>query len=459
MELTLAFHGDEPLYAQVYKHIRTLIQEGAIADGAKLPSVRSLKLQLNISKTTVEIAYQMLLEEGYVYSKNRSGLIVVNPLAAKPQRQRKEMADRIADRAPSPGGTFIDFSLLTIDGDSFPLRQWKSVMGEALSIHAGSVHEYGDVRGEYELRESVAQYLRNSRGVACDPSRIIIGTGISYSLQLLSRLLGDYVNVGIEEHGIAQVRSYFTDHRFHIVPYSLEEEGLRGDAFRILYATPSHRPSGDPMPYLQRQRLLQWAYANQGYIIEDDYDGELRLSGNPIPSLQGMDKHGVVIYIGTFSKMFTPSLRMNYMVLPPELLAKLQSLEHTLSAPSRMDQWAMRLFISRGHWFRHIRRMRRIYRLKLETLTRLVRSHMPDTVRIGSSGSGLHIELSVKVEANADALIALAREEGVLVYGSPDPHIRSMGGNAKIYLGFGGVNESQMSQGVQALSRAWSAIR
>lgn len=458
MELTLVFHGDEPLYAQVYKHIRTLIQEGALADGAKLPSVRSLKQQLNISKTTVETAYQMLLEEGYVYSKNRSGLIVVNPQPAKTQRQRSALAAHIEDRALPTEGTFIDFSLLTIDGDSFPLRQWKAVMGEALSLHAGAVHQYGDVRGEYELRESVAQYLRNSRGVACDPSQIIIGTGISYSLQLLSRLFGDHVNVGIEEQGIAQVRSYFTDHRFNIVPYTLEGEGQWGDAFRILYATPSHRPTGDPMPYLQRQQLLQWAYANQGYIIEDDYDGELRLSGNPIPSLQGMDKQGAVIYIGTFSKMFTPSLRLNYMVLPPELLAKLHSLENTLSAPSRMDQWAMQLFISRGHWFRHIRRMRRIYRLKLEKLMGLIRSHMPDTVRIGSSGSGLHIELSVTAEANADALIALAREEGVLVYGSPDPHIRSRCGNAKIYMGFGGVSESEMRFGVQALRRAWSAV-
>jgi len=458
MELSVAFQGNEPLYAQVYKHIRTLIQDGAIADGTKLPSVRALKQQLNISKTTVETAYQMLLEEGYVYSKNRSGLIVVNPQPAKTRLRRSATAAPIENREYTAGAKFIDFSLLTIDGDSFPLRQWKSVMGEALSLHAGSVHQYGDVRGEYELRESVAQYLLHSRGVVCVPGQVIIGTGISYSLQLLSRLFGDHVKVGIEEHGIAQVRSYFTDHRFHIVPYSLVEDAQWGDAFRILYATPSHRPTGDPMPYMQRQQLLQWAYAHQGYIIEDDYDGELRLFGNPIPSLQSMDKHGAVIYIGTFSKMFTPSLRLNYMVLPPELLARLHSLEHTLSAPSRMDQWAMQLFISRGHWFRHIRRMRRIYRLKLETLVRLIRSHMPDTVQIGSSGSGLHIELSVTTEASADTLIALAREEGVLVYGSPDPHIRSISGNPKIYLGFGGVNESEMTLGVQALRRAWSAV-
>ncbi|MBO9596984.1 MAG: PLP-dependent aminotransferase family protein [Cohnella sp.] len=458
MELTLVFHGGEPLYAQVYKHIRTLIQEGALAGGTKLPSVRSLKQQLNISKTTVETAYQMLLEEGYAYSKNRSGLIVVNPGPANPPRQRSALAVRIENQALTAEGTFIDFSLLTIDGDSFPLRQWKSVMGEALSLHADSVHQYGDARGEYELRESVARYLRNSRGVACAPDQIIIGTGFSYSIQLLSRLFGDRVNVGIEEHGIAQVRSYFTDHRFPIVPYSLEGDVRWGDDFRILYATPSHRPTGDPMSYLQRQQLLQWAYANQGYIIEDDYDGELRLSGNPIPSLQGMDKHGAVIYIGTFSKMFTPSLRLNYMVLPPELLGRLQSLEHMLSAPSRMDQWAMELFISRGHWYRHIRRMRRIYRIKLEALIRLIRSYMPDTARIGSSGSGLHIELSLTTEANADTLIAMAREEGVLVYGSPDPHIRSIGGNPKIYLGFGGVAESDMLLGVQALRRAWSAV-
>lgn len=462
MELALAFHGDEPLYMQVYRHIRGLIQEGALTGGTKLPSVRALKQQLNISKTTVETAYQMLAEEGYVYSKDRSGLIVINPQNAKPDlTQRRSSSGTTAiveDKIRQAEEALIDFSLLTIDGDAFPLRQWKSIMGEALSRHSLSIHSYGDPYGEYELRESLAQYLRNSRGVACSPSQIIMGTGISYSLQLLTRLLGDNVNVGIEEYGIAQVRQYFTDHRFNIVPYTLDNDEQWGDAFRILYATPSHRPTGDPMPYSQRQRMLQWAYANQGYIIEDDYDGELRLSGNPIPSLQGMDKHGAVIYIGTFSKMFTPSLRLNYMVLPPELLAKLQSLEHTLSAPSRMDQWAMRLFISRGHWFRHIRRMRKIYRLKLAVLTQLIRSYMPDSVQIRSSGSGLHIELSVKCEASAETLIDLAREEGVLVYGSPDEQVRLGCGDPKIYLGFGGVSESDMQLGVAALKRAWSAV-
>ncbi|AZN39833.1 PLP-dependent aminotransferase family protein [Paenibacillus albus] len=435
----------------------------------KLPSIRSLGRQLNISKTTIETAYHLLLEEGYVISKERAGLVVVNPYLAgtsiptnsfvRPIQVTEPVAKDHADKEQN----YIDFSLLTIDGDSFPLRIWKSILGESLTLHNQSLHEYGDPQGEYSLRESLAQYLRHSRGVVCSPEQIVIGTGISSSIHLLSRLLGENLHIGIEKPGIAQVRTIFTQNRFHIVPFSMDSNGeleheLTGNKIRLLYVTPSHRPTGEPLPYVMRQQMLQWASSNGGYIIEDDYDGELRLSGKPIPSLQGLDKNGVVIYMGTFSKVFTPSLRMNYMVLPQLLLEKLHALSQVYSCPSTMNQWAMQLFMSRGHWYRHLRRMRKIYRLKHEALIRFIRSHMPDSVAVNSSGSGLHIELSITADVSAEQLIELARQEGVLVYSSQDAQLRSARGNPKIYLGFGGIKEKEMERGVQLLREAWSAV-
>lgn len=210
------------------------------------------------------------------------------------------------------------------------------------------------------------------------------------------------------------------------------------------------------MPYPLRIRMLQWAMQNEGYLIEDDYDGELRLYGKPIPSLQSLDQNGVVIYIGTFSKVFTPALRMNYMILPNPLLEKLLTLDHLLSPPTRIDQWAMQLFISRGHWYRHLRRIRRAYRLKQQALVQLLHRYMPSYVQVEGSKNGLHVELSMKSSLDTEQFITLARQHGVWVYGSQYTELSSMGGASKVYLGFGGLSLQEMEQGVRLLSRAWS---
>jgi GntR family transcriptional regulator/MocR family aminotransferase len=378
--------------------------------------------------------------------------------------------------ASTPSNRVIDFSLLTIDGASFPMRLWRSVSNEALALGSAAIHEYGDVQGEYGLRVSLANYLRSSRGVVCSPEQIVVGTGISSSIHLLSRLLERHDHIGIERHSIAQVREAFKQHGFQIVPVSLPAATADGAAGTVaqaitaghkqpaavqpslLYVTPSHRPAGEILPYAARQHLLQWAYERNGYIIEDDYDGELRLSGKPVPALQSLDQKGVVIYIGTFSKVFTPALRMNYMVLPVHLTKKLQLMHKLLSCPSRMEQWAMELFISRGYWYRHLRRMRRLYRAKHDKLVALLHRYMPDAVQVRSSGSGLHIELSVRTVATAETLIQLAQQQGVLVYGSQDEEEDMPCGNPKIYLGFGGVREEEIELGVQLLRLAWPPL-
>ncbi|MFC5403437.1 PLP-dependent aminotransferase family protein [Cohnella soli] len=475
MELSLAFQSDKPLYQQLYLHVRTLIQDGIVQDGVKLPSIRSLRQQINVSKTTIETAYQMLVEEGYARSKERSGIIVINPdirtrpaSSGAPPKQAARLALLPEAPNPRPASGMIDFSLLNIDPQSFPLRLWKSTMAEALSANNSSLHEYhSDPFGEWTLRESLAAFLRHSRGVVCTPDQMIIGSGFGYSVQVLSRLFGNGATIGIEDPGIAQVRPIFTQNDFHIAPYTVSEQGLAynlpsPDGLHrpapLLYATPSHRSDGASMPYAERLRLLQWAYDHEGFIIEDDYDGELRLSGKPVPSLQGLDKKGAVIYIGTFSKVFTPALRLNYMILPPNLLERLRAFARTLSSPSRMDQWAMQLFIARGHWYRHLRRLRRLYRDKHEQLVRLIRSELPAAVRITSSGSGLHLALTIATDASAESLIQSAREVGVLVYGNQNTTQRANQDEAEIYLGYGGLNGEEMEQGIRLLRQAWQAI-
>lgn len=468
MEMTLPKDDHHPLYLALYRHIHGLILDGALQDGTKLPSIRSLREQTKLSKTTIETAYHMLLEEGYVYSKPRAGLFVIHPQAvpgaenktAKPSAIEQLAVHRHAGPQPLHKEKVIDFNLLAVDGDSFPLRPWKSVLHEALSLHFSSVHQYGDPQGEYGLRLQLARYLKHARGVNCLPEQIIIGASLTYSIQILSLLLDGGGAIAVEEAGIAQVGAIFAQHGFEGVPVPFHSKELlvaelEKRNLRALYLTPSHRPSASPLPYAARQMLLNWAVRNLAFIIEDDYDGEFRYAGKTLPSLQSLDEHGAVIYIGTYSKAFTPALRMNYMVLPLQLAAKLQSNQYALSSPSRIDQWAMQLFMERGHWYRHVRKMRNLYRKKLARLLQCIDVHLSDQTVINGESNGLHIELTVNTDKSADELVQLAAAEDVKVYASPNP-AASYGGAPRIYLGFGGLTDKEIEQGIGLLAKAWS---
>ncbi len=205
--------------------------------------------------------------------------------------------------------------------------------------------------------------------------------------------------------------------------------------------------------------MLTWANLRNAYIIEDDYDGEFRYFGKPIPSLQSLDRQGRVIYMGTFSKAFTPALRMNYMVLPMEMLRKMHSIEHLLSSPSRIEQWAMQLFIEQGHWYRHIRKMRKKYREKHHRLIELMQTYFANGVDITGHSAGLHIQVTVKTHRTAEELVTLAASEGVRIYDLNSMWMnRNQSGYPQLYLGFGGINESEMETGILLLRKAWSCI-
>ncbi|MCY9696499.1 MocR-like pyridoxine biosynthesis transcription factor PdxR [Paenibacillus alginolyticus] len=462
-DILLTSDEQGPLYIQLYRQIRGLIQRGDIPNGMKLPSIRMLSQQIHFSKNTIETAYQMLIEEGYVMSKPRSGLYVVAPLLLPTitNHQAFDQSQNTNVKAPqSPDEAPIDFSLLEIDTDSFPLQAWKACLNESFSYNSGRIHQYGDNKGEYALRLQIAHYLKQSRGVSCSPEQIVVGTGMSNSLQLLSKLIGQSARVAFEKNAVAQVGDIFTQNGYTVVPFPLSENELNIDEIipaniDAVYVTPSHRPSGNPLSYTIRQELIHWAYHNQRHIIEDDYDGEFRHAGKTIPSLQGLDQHGIVIYIGTFSKAFTPALRMNYMVLPHQLLPKLHTMERTLSSPSRMDQLAMALFMERGHWYRHIRRMRNTYRKKHERILHLIQTHLGSHVQIESGGAGLHIELTFNRTCSAEKLKDLALAKGVRVYSSQQAEQVPNNKKPKIYLGFGGITIKDMERGIPLLKEAW----
>jgi len=235
IDIVLQDSEQGPLYMRLYRYFRSLIEDGTLQNGTKLPSVRAAQQQLGVSKSTVENAYQLLLAEGYVYSQPRSGFVIVQP-AASQSRPIKQEADRHlrnasieADGAAPAAAPVIDFNLLSVDYESFPAKAWRSALTEALDRHNGSLHEYGDPRGEYALRSHIAQYLLTSRGVKCEPEQIVIGLGFSYSLFVLKMLLQNAGAVAVEQSSIAQVGSMFTQHGFQLapIPFVTDPSALR----------------------------------------------------------------------------------------------------------------------------------------------------------------------------------------------------------------------------------------
>lgn len=462
---------DYPLYMQLYMQIRNHIRSGVISNGRRLPSVRSLQQHLNISKTPIETAYQMLTAEGYVVSKPRSGLYAVNPHEIRSSLQKNDdSGNHLADplpsiRTPTPQNYLIDFNPSGVDKDMFPIRTWRKMLNSVLEHDSGNICQYGDPQGEYGLRSVLTDYLRNARGVVCSPEQIVIGSGIKYSIGILTELLTGIQNVAFEEPGYGPVREQFIRKGYQLIPISIHDKGisleeLENSEAQAVYVTPSHQfPTGSVIPYPEREYLLTWANLRNAYIIEDDYDGEFRYFGKPIPSLQSLDRQGRVIYMGTFSKAFTPALRMNYMVLPMEMLRKMQSIEHLLSSPSRIEQWAMQSFIEQGHWYRHIRKMRKKYREKHHRLIELMHTYFAKGVDITGHSAGLHIQVSIKTHRTAEELVTLAASEGVRVYDLNRMWMnRNPSGHPQLYLGFGGISESEMETGILLLRKAWSCI-
>lgn len=466
LEILIKDEKNTPIYLTLYRHIRDAIRNGEITNGMRLPSIRSLQMQLNISKTPIETAFQMLIAEGYVISKPRSGFYAINPQAVLPTKQYELFADQEIKGINCPhieSKPTIDFDPSAVDPHCFPIRTWNKMLKEALENFSMDIGKYGDLQGEFKLRAALADYLFNARGVHCTPEQIIIGSGIADSIRIICHLVNDNSRIAFEEPGYNLVRQQFIMNGFEVLPIQVGEKGIsvhdiEGRSAKLAYITPSHQfPTGCIMPFSEREHLLKWAINKDAFIIEDDYDGEFRYTGKPIPSLQSLDEYDRVIYIGTFSKVFTPALRMNYMVLPQKLLKKLKESSYEItSAPSRITQWAMISFIEHGHWYRHIRRVRKLYRKKHHKLIELIQENFHNHIKITGQNAGLHIQITVNTNQSTETLIKSAAEEGIIVYDfknmwmtiRTDPFPR-------LYLGFAGVSEKDMEKGIELLKKAW----
>lgn len=470
-----------PLYQQIYDGYRLAILEGRLRPGQRVPSTRALALQLGISRLPVLTAFEQLQHEGYIEGRAGSGTYVassiLDPVDAagsgrRPQapvrkpRQSRARRDVELPHEPADSGAFR-VSLPALD--QFPNKTWARLVSRHARRMPVESMAYGDPAGHLPLRHAIADYLRAARAVACDASQVLIVSGSQMALQLCARVLlkpGDAFC--FEDPGYPGARNALgaTGAVLRTVPVDGEglvvrSMGTGKQAARLAYVTPSHQyPTGVVMSLARRLELLAWAERTGGWIVEDDYDGEYRYSGAPLAPLAALDRHGRVLYVGTFGKVAFPALRLGYLVLPAALVdafAQRRAVDVRHSEVS--TQAVMAEFMAAGHFQRHIRRMRRAALSRRNTLLANWPLDIPGVGSLPNVAAGLHLTVAVDTQARERELIeAAARVDveinGLSSYWLPDSSTPA-DQRAGLVLGFAAVPEAAIESALARLRSAW----
>ncbi len=466
LTIELQTNSEKCLYEQIYEYIRQEIKEGKLLQEERLPSTRFLAEYLQVSRSTVDMAYGQLLSEGYIEARPYKGYFVC-PMEGLFDLETANVPGMAADKSgrQKEGATVLcDFSPTKIDMSSFPFGIWKKITKNILSDSNAKLFSKGSAQGDYSLRETIARYLHASRGVNCIPEQIIVGAGNDYLLMLLEKILGREIPIAMENPTYIRAYRIFRSFGYTIKTIDMDENGLRMAQLReadveLAYVMPSHQyPTGTVMPVGRRNELLKWANEKEGrFLIEDDYDSEFRYKGKPIPSLQASDKNGKVIYLGTFSKSIAPAIRVSYMVLPTGLLEKyLENCYFYSTTVSRIDQKILEEFIRDGYFERYLNKMRKRYRDKHDYLLELLKPFQKE-FKITGENAGLHLLLTSKKKISEEKLIETAAAQGVVVYGLSESMTegKEESGSYTVLLGYGALTEDELEAGINALKKAW----
>ncbi len=459
MMFRLDTEGGKRLYVQIYEYIKSEIRGGRLSCGEKLPSTRVLAGNLQVSRSTVDLAYEQLVSEGYLEARPGSGYYVG-------QVEELYGLGSLLHKSPSgkkqAGKHLVDFSTGAIDMGAFPFGTWRKLNKLVLAEDEGSLFRLGDPQGDLELRETISKYLHASRGANIRPEQLIIGAGNEYLFLLLEKILGRNRKIALEKPTYGKAYSSFQSFGYEISRIPMDKNGMSVEALKesgaeIAYVMPSHQyPTGVVMPIGRRQELLRWAGEAEGrFIIEDDHDSEFRYKGRPIPCLQSIDRRDKVIYIGTFSKAIAPAIRISFMALPQPLLEVYQEYYRFFSSTvSRIDQRILQHFMEEGHFERHLNRMRKTYRTKHEEILQLLKPFR-GKFDIQGENAGTYLVLTSKEGKKEAELIALAEQVGVKVYGMSQKHDLEHEEYHAILLGFGGLSIADLRRGISALAEAY----
>ena len=414
-----------PLYIQLYEYIRSEIISGNMEEGAKLPALRRIASDLNLSITTVEFAYNQLSVEGYIESKPQSGFYVAK-IPGPVMINKASSCDKnniYSIKNPDENNVFENDDSkkkYITDPDAFDFKKWRRSMVRVIDEHTDLLMQEGDPQGEEALRYEISKYVFNSRGVRCQPNQVVIGAGTQQLTSHIGRLLR---HIGIhlvctEDPGYQPVN------KIPVSSQGIEIEKLP-ESKAAVYVCPNNQfPTGAVMPIASRYELLKWADLNDGLIIEDDYDSELRYFGRPISSLQGLEHHeedSHVLYLGSFSATLFPSVKISYMILPKQLANKLDFiLEGYTQTCSKTEQLALAHFMESGYYYTNIKKLRNLCGRKLTACLKVIESYGRDLVMADRTESGLYVILSIRTDMNPKEMEAIAENMGILAYQSDD---------------------------------------
>ena len=488
-EILLDQQAAVPLYRQLYERLRGSILSGQFEAGTRLPSTRVLASELGVSRTTTALAYELLLLEGYLESRVGDGTRVarLHPEQIFPVNGNAHKLNAIAPTQTPPavygrrGQTLIDmpypekfygeqarsgrnlFLVGQPDVTSFPYETWARLLARHARRSLPAVSSYQFARGYLPLRQAIATHIGMTRGVHCSPDQILLTTGAQGALDLAARVLLDPGETAwVEDPGYSGARGALLAAGVHPVAVPVDGEGLDveagrqlGPQARLAMVTPSHQfPTGVTMSLSRRLALLDWSRETYGWIVEDDYDSEYRFSGRPLEALHGLDRAGRVLYIGTFSKVLFPSLRLGYLVAPPELLTGLIAAQHFLAVHlPLLEQLALTDFLVEGYFARHIRRMRQLYKERRDALVEALTRELGDKLEITVPEAGMHLAVWLPAGMSAQAVAQRAAAFGVHVL--PISHFsqRTLQRDGLV-LGFANSSPQELRAGAHALALA-----
>ena len=488
MELTLTLDAKsiKPLQAQVFDQVRQIILDGQLKAGMALPPSRLLAERLRVSRNTVITAYERLAAEGYIKARGTAGLFVEpfapDSLLLIQQGSQPVTNGQVPDGpgepllcfAGSPGGGSdrpeLDFWVGRSDPAGFPLRVWRRIVNRLLARETAYLTDYCDPAGLPELRMAISTHLRRARAIAVTEDQIVITTGGQEALNLVFNLLRSHTRqLCIENPCYLGASLIFRNAGLAIHPVSVDGEGLRTDLLpkergSLLYVTPSHQfPTGATMPLTRRLDLLRWAEETDSYIVEDDYDSDFRYDGPPLTALAGLGGGRRVFYAGTFSKSVGAGLRIGFATVPRMFWDEARMLKARMSnGQAWLEQAALAAFIDEGHFDRHLRRLRQVYKARRDCLTEALRGTFNGAVILGEA-SGLHLVWQLPPGfPPARQIQARAREQGVGIYALSSGAAYDFNAGTEdnmLVFGYSSLSEMQIKNAVRSLNLILEALR
>lgn len=434
-----------PLYRQIYLSVRKAIECGSLKKGIKLPSIRCLSDDLGVSKITVKSAYEQLCAEGYIVNKPQSGFYVEAYFANKPT------LDGLMKSTEKPEKKYYlyDFSSKSIDENIINIKEWKKYVKEVLNQNY-LLSSYGEPQGEEILRTALQKYSLGIRSVNTSASNIIVGAGTQPLLHLLCALLGKDKKIALADHSFIQSEYVFKSHGYTISFFDSDKYGAEISSLNrikpdMVLINPNFAGSSNAnMPVTRRLEIIEWAKNNNAIIIEDDYNGELRYKTHPMPSVQNYDSENTV-YLGSFSKVLLPSVRISYMVLPDKLIKKYQKIKNlTNQTASKVEQIALANYINNNKIDVHLRKARRVYLEKSNIMLKSAEKYFGDKAEIIFNETSLYIALKLKAECRNDIVNIIEKNSIKIMQYNKDSNT--------LVLSFSGISECKIEAGIKLLS-------